>query len=72
MTSEKLEIDRLIDFYETHKPEAGQRIPVYVTPLQLARLLSHPMPAVFPPGYRVPTEFNYRGRVLVSVLGDRK
>lgn len=65
------EIDRLINYYEQHKPDAGQRIPVYVTPLQLARLLSYPMPAVFPPGYTLPTEYNYRGRVLVCVLGDR-
>lgn len=65
------QIDRMIDWYEGHRPDAGQRIPVLVSPLQLARLVSYPMPAVFPPGYRVPTEYNYRGRVLYSVIGDR-
>lgn len=65
------QVDKLIDYYESHRPDAGQRIAVYVTPLQLARILSYPMPAVFPPGYKVPAEFNYRGRILFCALGDR-
>jgi hypothetical protein len=63
------QIDQLINWYEEHRPEAGQRIPVYVTPLQLARLLSYPLPPILPPGYKAPTEYHYRGRVLFCAIG---
>lgn len=66
----KAQIDELIDFYESHRPGAGMRIPVHATPRALAQAIGMPLPFDVPEGYKEPREFHYRGRVLIAT-GDR-
>ena len=58
-------IDELISYYEQFgRPGAGMRILVNASSRQLAQALDVALPQT--PGNRVPTEFEYRGRVLVA------
>jgi hypothetical protein len=54
---DRARLDALIDFYECHKPGAGQRIAVALPPAALAKLVGAKAAA---------REIPYRGRLLVS------
>ena len=56
----RAQLDALIDFYESQRPDAGGRIPVVITPAKLGKVLGRsPCPGS-------PAEFNYRGRIIVA------
>jgi hypothetical protein len=58
------QIDKLIDWYERFKPQAGKRIPVFCTQKKLEEVLG--VSAQYDPS----RGFVYRGRVLVATDGD--
>jgi hypothetical protein len=57
------QVRRLVEWYEEHKPEAGQRILVALGPKQLAKELG----LIYAEGQR---EFIYKGRTLVATGHD--
>lgn len=57
-------IDKLVTWYEKNKPEAGKRIDVDASPMQLAKALNwRPQK----PDDKPPHEFDFRGRTVVSI-----
>jgi len=54
-------VDELIDFYERHKPQAGQRIEVFCSSAELHRIFGAAAES------RSERELRYRGRVLVAI-----
>lgn len=64
----KRQIDNLIWLLDNYRPSAGERIPVELTPAELAKMLNKRSP----PGVtEFPREVEYRGRVLVAVDGGK-
>lgn len=56
----KADLDKLVDWYEANKPEAGHRIQVPVGPQTLAKICGQK------PGKNSPREQPYRGRTIVA------
>jgi hypothetical protein len=55
---DRAQLDRLIDFYERYRaPGVAARIPISLSPKELAKLLGQPVGA---------KEFTYRKRVIVA------
>lgn len=66
---QKEQLDRLIDFYEQHKPGAGRTIEIRLTSEQLAKLLNAQPPAGAAGGtFTWPREQQYRGRTIRALL----
>ena len=61
------QINKLITWYETNKPRAGQVIPVSLSPEQLARALGRPAPIENGRPKPFPKQQPYRGRMLEAV-----
>lgn len=60
-------LNKLIDFYEKHKPEAGKCIQVEMTPEQLAKMLGRSLPKDAQGKDIRLTEQRYRGRTILCV-----
>lgn len=59
-------IRKLCEFYETHKPNAGQRIEVNAPPKQVAKALGYELPKDKKGKDIEQREWNYRGRTIVA------
>lgn len=64
--TDKDRLNDLIDWYEEHKPEAGQRIQVDKGPRDLKRMLD------LPSTLNDEREYTYRGRTIVAIGKDRE
>lgn len=59
-------LNKLINWYNENKPEAGKRIHVKKGPRDLRKMLG------FPSSIDAATEYEYRGRTIVAVGKDRE
>jgi hypothetical protein len=66
--SKRAKLDMLIDFYEKHRPAAGQHIQLNVTPAKLAQILKYEVPKEKEPPR---TQF-YRSRTIIAIGVERQ
>ncbi len=66
------QLDKLIDWYEKHKPAAGQRIAVDLGPRKIASMVGHFFEKDNKGKEVIVRDIPYRGRILVAVGNDNE
>lgn len=59
-------INKLCEWYEKNKPDAGQRIEVVASPMQLAKALGHDLPKSADGKTIQKREWTHRSRTIVA------